>query len=61
MGRPPMPHSRTRAHDRPAHASAAGQGAFMKQHYMPTSVIAVLVTVGIVAFIVLMLWGAQML
>jgi len=33
----------------------------MKQHYMPTSVIAVLVTVGIVAFIVLMLWGAQML
>jgi hypothetical protein len=33
----------------------------MNQHYIPTSVLAVLLTVGLVGFIVLMLWGAQML
>lgn len=33
----------------------------MNQHTIPTSVIAVLVGAGIVGFIILMLWGAQML
>ena len=33
----------------------------MERHTIPTSVIAVLIVVGIVGFLALVLWGAQML
>jgi len=37
------------------------RGAFVEHHTIPSSVIAVLIVGGIVGFLVLVLWGAQML
>jgi hypothetical protein len=37
----------------------ASPGAFVNQHTIPSSVLAILITTGIVAFIALMMWGAK--
>jgi hypothetical protein len=51
--------TRLGAVERSSRSPAMTKGAFVEQHAMPTSLIAVLIVAGIVLFLALILWGNQ--